>query len=386
MTDAASHAPTHCENCATPLQGQYCHACGQSIHNPLTNFWHALEELVESFWHLDGRVFRTLRDLLVPPGLVANRYLAGHRVDYVAPLRLFVVMSLLAVVVAHFAMAASGHSGGSSDVVRINGVPAQDMDGIGAAMTVAEAEQRRDRMLETLQETRADMTGPAAVGRKGIDAGIEAVNLTAEQRIAELRDATAKGLPPPPPSKPDIGKIDWDTEKDPIEIGWLPDFANHWLTAEAAQGVHNLSRIQQEPELFVRAFFGAMPKALFVLVPVFALLLKLVYLRSGRQYLEHLVVALYSHSWLLLDILAIGVLDLLGDWLKPHAAWAASAAGWIGALLWLAMPAYLLLMQKRVYGQGWLKTLLKYLFLGSAYFSLVVIAALALVVYSVVHA
>ncbi|HZV37651.1 MAG TPA: DUF3667 domain-containing protein, partial [Pseudoxanthomonas sp.] len=164
MTDAASHTPANCENCATPLQGKYCHACGQSIHNPLRNFWHALEELIESFWHLDGRVFRTLRDLLVPPGLVANRYLAGHRVDYVAPLRLFVVMSLLAVVVAHFAMAASDHA----DAVKINGVPTRTMDDVGAATTVAEAEQRRDRVLKELREARAGMTGPAASGRKGI--------------------------------------------------------------------------------------------------------------------------------------------------------------------------------------------------------------------------
>ncbi len=383
MTDAASHTPANCENCATPLQGKYCHACGQSIHNPLRNFWHALEELIESFWHLDGRVFRTLRDLLVPPGLVANRYLAGHRVDYVAPLRLFVVMSLLAVVVAHFAMAANDHA----DVVKINGVPARTMDDVGAATTVAEAERRRDRVLKELREARAGMTGPAASGRKGIDAGIEAVNAAADRRIAELREAAASGKPVPPPSKVDLGEtIDWDMDKDPIRIGWLPDFANRWLTAEAAQGKRNLSRIQQDPQLFERAYYGATPKALFVLVPLFALLLKLAYLRSGRQYLEHLVVALYSHSWLLLDLLAIGVLNLFGDWLKPHAAWAATGLGWLSALLWWAMPVYLLLMQKRVYGQGWGKTLLKYLALGSIYLFLVAIAALVLVVYSVVHA
>ena len=383
MTDAASHAPANCENCATPLLGKYCHACGQSIHNPLRNFWHALEELVESFWHLDGRVFRTLRDLLVPPGLVANRYLRGHRVDYVAPLRLFVVMSLLAVVVGHFAMAANDHS----DAVKFNGVPARSMDDVGAATTVAEAEQRRDRVLQHLREVRAGMTGAAANGREGVDAGIEAVNAPADRRIAELREAAASGKPVPPPSKIDLSEsIDWDANKDPVRIGWLPDFANRWLTSELAQGKRNLSRIQQEPELFMRAFFGAMPKALFVLVPLFALLLKLAYIRSGRPYLEHLVVALYSHSWLLLIILLMCLLSIAGDWLAPRAAWAAATAEWFRGLLWLSMPVYLLLMQKRVYGQGWLKTLLKYLALGSVYFFLVAIAVVALAVYSVVHA
>ncbi|MGH8027478.1 MAG: DUF3667 domain-containing protein, partial [Pseudoxanthomonas sp.] len=61
--NATGHdAPAHCENCHAPLQGEFCHQCGQSIHNPVRHAGHAIEEVFESFWHLDGRVFRTLRD------------------------------------------------------------------------------------------------------------------------------------------------------------------------------------------------------------------------------------------------------------------------------------------------------------------------------------
>ena len=55
--------PAACENCATVLSGDYCHVCGQRTHSPLRHFGHAVEEVLESFWHLDGRIFRTLRDL-----------------------------------------------------------------------------------------------------------------------------------------------------------------------------------------------------------------------------------------------------------------------------------------------------------------------------------
>lgn len=90
----ASHSLTHCENCGAALQGPYCHACGQPVVSPVRHAAHAVEEVFESFWHLDGRVFRTLRDLMVP-GRLALQYLAGHRVRYIAPLRLFVILSLL---------------------------------------------------------------------------------------------------------------------------------------------------------------------------------------------------------------------------------------------------------------------------------------------------
>ena len=39
------------------------------------------------------------------------------------------------------------------------------------------------------------------------------------------------------------------------------------------------------------------------------------------------------------------------------------------------MPTYLLVMQKRVYGQGWLMTLLKYCVLGVCYFVLLSLGA-----------
>ena len=44
-------------------------------------------------------------------------------------------------------------------------------------------------------------------------------------------------------------------------------------------------------------------------------------------------------------------------------------------LLWVWMPLYLLLMQKRVYGQGWTMTVLKYCVLGICYFVLLSLGA-----------
>jgi hypothetical protein len=374
-----AHAPSHCENCATLLQGQFCHQCGQSVHNPLRNFGHAIEEFFETFWHLDGRVFHTLRDLMIPPGLVANRYLTGHRISYVAPLRLFVVMSVLAFVVTQITYQVIGHATAGNTSNQTSN------DGISSATTIAEVAQRRDQVLKGLYEGRDRLTGPAAIGRAGFDAGIAAAKQEANDRTAALREA--QGLSPPAPTRADNERLsDWDAQKNPINIAWLPDFANHWLTAQADQVVHNLARIKKTPDLFVHAYLGAIPKALFVLVPLFAALLKLAYIRSDRLYLEHLVVALYSHSWLLLILLLYSLLSLLNNWLGPHFAWVATGIGWVHAVLLCSMPVYLLVMQKRVYAQGWFKTLFKYFVLGNIYFSMVFVAALVLVAYSVIHA
>ena len=65
----------------------------------------------------------------------------------------------------------------------------------------------------------------------------------------------------------------------------------------------------QEPELFFTRLIGSVPSALFVLVPVFALLLKFAYIETRRVYLEHLVVALYSHVFLLIMLTLAFVLS-----------------------------------------------------------------------------
>lgn len=146
---------------------------------------HAIEEVFESFWHLDGRVFRTLRDLLVP-GRTALEYLAGHRQRYLPPLRIFVIMSLLAFFVGRA-------------TIHFDDEPAGvDVAPIIQSKTVAEVERNRDRMLAELEEERKESGGVIP----GVDAAIIAAQVKiqgeAANRIVELtsgNNADAASIP-----------------------------------------------------------------------------------------------------------------------------------------------------------------------------------------------
>lgn len=375
MSHPAPHRPVSgsCENCATELQGEYCHQCGQRAHNPLRSFWHSVEDVFESFWHLDGRVFRTLRDLLIPGRIIAA-YLGGHRVPYLPPLRLFVILSVLTFFIAQFAIHVSP---GSSDGSRF----AQDT-------TIAEVEQRRAAELAELEQLRLQLEQDEATraGLPGVLAGEAAVRAAAERRIRELQGLPASGQAAEAEAltAPDWFTIDgkpWDAATNPVRLTWLPGFANDWLNRKIAQGNRNLPHYSQEPEAFVHAVLHSVPTALFVLVPVFALLLKLFYLRSGRGYLEHMVVALYSHAFLCVALLAIFALQIVGQRLP---AGFDGVLGGLQSLLWIWMAVYLWWTQYRVYAQGWAKTTLKYVLLGSLYFWMVMLASVALLLASLV--
>ncbi|HEY0503575.1 MAG TPA: DUF3667 domain-containing protein [Lysobacter sp.] len=385
-------APANCENCATPLQGHYCHACGQSLHSPTRHFGHAVEEVFESFWHLDGRVFRTLRDLMVP-GRVACNYLAGQRVRYIAPLRLFVILSLLTFFVGKL-------------VVHVDQAPIQFSDQgsveIGKARTVAEVRAVEARLLKDLsvaEKEAAKVPGvnPALVAARAQIQGEAAARIVELEEVAKDRsESTSRtttttepketGSPTDPdassstPKKHGPTSADddeqwrfngrpWDEKTNPVDVSFLPGFVDRWLNRKIGRAKVNMEDISRNPDHFVQAFLGAVPTALFLLMPFFALLLKVAYLGSGRRYLEHLVVALYSHAWLLLALLAMFVLNAVKDGFT--ASWVALATSLIQIGLWIWIPIYLLVMQHRVYRGHWALTGLRYLVIGWIYLILV---------------
>jgi hypothetical protein len=425
--------PQACENCTTPLQGAYCHVCGQHAANPLRDFRHAVEDVFESFWHLDGRVFRTLRDLLVP-GRVACNYLAGQRVRYIPPLRLFVILTVITFFVGQIAVMVGVTPGDpdapGSRVVRVS----DDGDAgrsIQNAKTVAEVEAALARQLGELRQAR-ESAGFVPGARLALDEAEKEVRELARRRIAALRpgaagasatattsasasptrpaERSARDAARPAPAGPTAGKDDggddsagetrrgleqmaaklgtlrdpskrWHEDDNPVDIASFPAFADAWFNQRLANMEHNVERIERGgPGLLMKLALAAVPPALFVLVPVFALLLRVLYPFAGRGYLEHLVVALYSHATMLLVLLATFTMALLRAALPYGVVEVPTYI--LATLLWLALPAYLFVMQHRVYRQHWLATAAKYAVLGTAYFFLVMLV----VVYSLMAA
>lgn len=371
-TDAAPGVA--CRNCNTPLLGPHCYACGQPVKGLVRPLGNLFGDLLDSVFNVDTRILRTIPPLFAKPGCLTNEYFAGRQVRYVTPVRLFFFLAILTFFIAQFATGDIG-----KDAIRVNGEDGNDA--IGTAITVADVERARDARLASLAKAKKEMTGtPAATGIPGIEAGERAVRDTAATRIKQIEEAAAKGEPPPAPTQDNINFSvngePWDAQKNPIDT-WFPGFVDRWLNGQVARGNANIKRLKQDPSAFKDAVLAAVPTTLFVLVPVFALMLKLAYAFRRRLYMEHVVVALHSHAFLCLDLLLVLLVSALKGWLSPGGGTLATLLGWLEGLLIAWMPLYLLLMQKRVYAQGWPMTLLKYAVLGTCYTILLSFAILA---------
>jgi len=375
---AADPPPGDCANCGTPLLGGYCHACGQPVKGLVRHFSSLVGDVLDSVFDWDSRTPRTLWPLLARPGALSLEYFAGRRVRYVSPFRLFFFIAIVAFFVGRLAISFG------DDAVAIGGDA-----GIETARSVAEVEQARDRALADIAAARARLEAGAAgdgagarvqPGRRGSEAALRAgeaaIRAQAEERIAAFRQAEATGGPPPVPRLGHLsfGPGEWDPATNPVVVDWLPGFANDWINRQIGRAERNAQRLREDPDLLKDALLGAVPSTLFVLLPLFALMLKLAYLFRRRLYMEHLIVALHSHAFVCLVLLLVFVAMALERWLAPACA-GAIAFDLVEGALWLWIPVYLLLMQKRVYGQGWPMTLAKYAVIGLCYSVLLALGA-----------
>lgn len=376
--DLTTPTELHCANCGNALHGEFCHVCGQSVHSVLKPVHGMLEDTLDLVLNVDGRVVHTLPPLFLRPGFLTLEYFAGRRMRYLAPFRLMFALCLLAFFVLPLAL----DSGGASfePTVKVQGASFEQ------AKTPAEVDRLLKKQLAQLAPTQ-NIPVVGSLAGQALDKARLQLMREAMQRRIELGDKTAvipttlDDVPKapvtagPPPEWRQHNPLDqhWDAQKYPVKLSWLPDFLNQRLNRAAARMHDNLEALSGPgdhstvKDRLTGQVLAMLPGTMFFMLPAFALLLKLVYLFKRRLYVEHLIVALHSHAFLFLSLLLGTLIRLLEVALKPHAPWLEVSCNLLTAALWVWAPIYLLIMQKRVYRQGWPMTVLKYLFVGLCY-------------------
>ncbi|MBN8727104.1 MAG: DUF3667 domain-containing protein [Xanthomonadales bacterium] len=360
-----------CANCGAPMYGAYCAICGQPEKGLIRHLISVLADAGEALFNVDSRVFRSIAPLYLRPGYLTIEYFAGRRARYVTPFRLFFFLCILCFFAIQFTINVTG----SGIDLRPDVSDVDELSSVKSAPTLAELDRRSEAAFAAI----AAGTPDAAARQKRIDTLTERVGKRGEwlrQRDAAIADGA------PLPDDPNERAIEfngrpWDPVKHPLEIGWAPDWANRGLNASLARVRENVLIAEHDPAHLFAGVFSVLPQTMFVLLPLFALLLKLMYVFKRRLYMEHLMVALHSHAFIFLSLLLLALLQLVLGWAEASAALLVAPLRWLRAAMWAWLPLYLLLMQKRVYAQGWTMTLLKYSITGWCYVVLLSFAVAA---------
>ncbi len=92
----------NCLNCGTTVSGKYCSNCGQKYQPTKLPLKFFLDDVVETLFTIDNRVFRTIIDLFTKPGKVTQDYIDGKRAKYLPPLRVYLSISVIYFLLAQF--------------------------------------------------------------------------------------------------------------------------------------------------------------------------------------------------------------------------------------------------------------------------------------------
>ncbi len=165
-----------------------------------------------------------------------------------------------------------------------------------------------------------------------------------------------------------------------MELEWVP-----FLDAEQERLLEQkLAAVAKDPRAALKNFVSLAPQMMLLLLPVFALILKLLYVFRRHYYIEHLILALHTHSLVLqLLLVHIGLIKLS----SATASWPLlpTALAWVAGLLLWWLPIYLLLSQKVFYRQGWPMTLIKFALTSVLYITMFVIAVSGTAIRSIMN-
>ena len=345
---------THCQNCGAELTGPHCAQCGQAAIDYRRSFRHVIVDVLDSFLNWDSKFFATIGLLIVKPWRLTNEFLAGKRVRYLHPLRLYLLASILFFFAVNY-----GAKG-----LRLEPGKISEKNRTAIAATVAE---KRDEI-----EAEFDKENLSTEERKKAQDALDyltkpspAATAAAEQQPSPTITPTAS---PPEPGKRTYGAVnerpflvfDADTKSSTPFERWLE------TRAKEKMGEHGTKM-----GLFIATLFSNLPYMMLCCIPLFAFVLKVLYIRRHIFYIDHLIYALHIHTFLYTGVMLIVLATMGLNRIAPP-----TLAGWIIALLWILFVVQIFLSIRRVYRQGWFMSTLKF-FVGGFVYLIVLFLALA---------
>jgi hypothetical protein len=303
-----------CPNCHTVFadeQSNFCAHCGQENHTHKLPVKHFLMELVESFTHFDTKFVATFKDLIFTPGLVIQNFNDNKRTRYVPPIRIYAFTSFAFFLFFNFMV--GGEIEGISVKVKTtpNKAPASSVNIFGT-----------NTKMDTLTSREFS----------------DSPSLTNELIDSTLR---SKNIP------------------------------TNWLNTRIIHTTIKLNKGELAVTDLYKKFIKYITYSVFILMPIFALLMMLFYRKRNYYYSEFLVFSIYFHTLLFgafsFLMLLIGFTPL--DYKLNK----------VVVILFLGMSIYLGLALKRVFGDSTTKTVLKTVLLSLVYAFLLLVSIISLV-------
>lgn len=322
---------TTCKNCEKPFESDFnfCPHCGQKSKDELT-IGVLFYNTISNYFSFDARFFKSFIPLLIKPGYLANKFIEGKRLLYLHPAQMYLFVS----VVFFF---------------------------VFTILTRPMTEKMDNQLKKTFDKPLVSDSLKVKTQLDSTDINKILQPLKDNQKTIGMDEAELKVLD-------SIIKTDIKTDGNDLTFDFDEKKVDSLLEIGAPDNeIYKAMGLKDDASSFKRRFYGQMlkfyktrdggsflgavidsiPLAMFFLLPIFALLLKIFYWRRGT-FAHHLVFSFYFFSFLfMLFSLIIGINFI---WDIPD---------WIDWLIVWSSFFYLYFALKRFYGQGWFVSFIK---------------------------
>ena len=345
MSHFAERKQKDCLNCGATVYGRFCHICGQENVEPKESFWHLVTHFIYDITHFDGKFFSTVKYLLLKPGFLSGEYIAGKRTRYLNPVKMYVFVSAFFFLFFFSVVSPSFYK-----------------EEKATKQTYKEVKSKIENKINDLQENVKDKENNEYV-RKILHNQVALLQqdlLTLAKdtaHLAELNYFQEKQL------SAIFGQYGKVAQYDSAQNSLPAKDRDNWLQKMTIKKLIQLqSKYNYNDNEFFKTFFEkfrhSFPQLLFVSLPLFALLLKLLYVRRKKfYYVNHLIYAI--HLYCAMFILLFIILGLSQTENIKYLHWL--------QIFTIPLVIYIIWYQykslRNFYDQSPLKTIVKYLLL-----------------------
>lgn len=325
-----------CLNCNAVTSGRYCSICGQENLEPQESLWHLIVHFFNDITHFDGKFFSSVKYIVTKPGFLSSEYVRGRRMAYLNPVRFYVFTSFLFFLI-FFAFIVK------KDFINI-----------------------RDNKKTELSKKSSDQVDEV-LNNMGVDS---LKNL--EEKNKKKKSLNILGS----------GKYRDKKEYDSLKVlGLTKENFFERILLERGWKINEKygNDSKKTGEALIDNLLHSIPQTLFFTLPLFALLLQILYVRNRQHYyVGHVIFTIHLYVFIYIDLLLMYMLGLLSD---------IKYLGWFDTLRIVAgigIIYYAYRAMRVFYEQGRWKTALKLflLFIGLMFMSIIfVLIAATLSIY-----
>ncbi len=313
-------------NCMAKISkaDNFCPQCGQENNTIRNTIGMVIKDSLSNFFSLDARVFHSLIPLFTKPGHLSLEWRRGKRIQYLTPSRIYFVSSILLFL---FLSLNLGNAGDSF------------------------AEGFKEGIADNEDVTLEDSTSIST--NEKIDLGILDLNIDTSKIQDTVKDNSIHL---------DFTDTQWSrlyklykkdkaiSSKDALAQLEIEDnLINSWLSAQSKK-IANF-----DSDDFKKFYQSKLPIVLFFLLPVMALVLRLIYFKQDVYYSEHLVFAFHTQAVFFFALLLMSIADYFDSEFFTKLS--------LYYFIW-----YLIVALKRFYQESWGRTVGRFLQINLAFF------------------